>query len=353
MLVKPTPPQLLSDLRRLVPAMQERAASLDADAAYPTADMQAIRDLGLLAVPLTNPDAGLLCDILAILGQGNLSVGRLFEAHVNALQLVRIFGAADQLDRVAKDVADGHLFGLWVTDTPTDALILDGVVARGRKGPCSGAGHVTRALVTVETTAGTRMAIVTVDDTVHAEAMRGVLHGMRASASGTVRFDATPVLPGALIGQPGDYLQEPHLSTGAWRTSAVTLGGLNALVAATRDQLARKGHHEAPLQQDRFGRMLIAQETARLWTMSAAHQVGPGAVADQVAYVNLARIAVEAACLDAMRLAQRALGLGAFVQPNPVERLLRDLAVYLRQPAPDAVLTEAAYHALSARPSSA
>lgn len=49
-----------------------------------------------------------------------------------------------------------------------------------------------------------------------------------------------------------------------------------------------------------------------------------------------------------MRLAQRALGLAAFLRPNPVERLLRDLAVYLRQPAPNSVLTEAAHHALSA-----
>jgi alkylation response protein AidB-like acyl-CoA dehydrogenase len=94
--------------------------------------------------------------------------------------------------------------------------------------------------------------------------------------------------------------------------------------------------------------MLIAQETARLWTAAAAKRAesAKGPVADRVAYVNLARIAVETACLEAMQLAQRALGLAAFVRPNPVERLLRDLAVYLRQPAPDAVLTEAAHHGL-------
>ena len=94
--------------------------------------------------------------------------------------------------------------------------------------------------------------------------------------------------------------------------------------------------------------MLIAQETARLWTARAAEiaEHGTAPVPDQVAYVNLARIAVEAACLDAMRHAQRALGLAAMVAPHPAERLLRDLATYLRQPAPDMVLTEAAAHAL-------
>ena len=64
---------------------------------------------------------------------------------------------------------------------------------------------------------------------------------------------------------------------------------------------------------------------------------------DEVAAtVNLARIAVEHAALDAMRLVARSLGLSAFVAPDPIERIGRDLATYLRQPAPDETLTEAA-----------
>ncbi len=103
------------------------------------------------------------------------------------------------------------------------------------------------------------------------------------------------------------------------------------------------------MQQARFGEMLIAEETARLWTARAACTAErlEGAIADRVAYVNMARLAVEAACLDAIRLAQRSLGLAAFVRPNPVERLARDLGTYLRQPAPDAVLLEAGAHGLS------
>jgi hypothetical protein len=62
----------------------------------------------------------------------------------------------------------------------------------------------------------------------------------------------------------------------------------------------------------------------------------------RVATVGLARIAVEAACLDTMVWVQRSLGLSAFRQGNPVELLCRDLSTYLRQPAPDETLTEAA-----------
>jgi hypothetical protein len=34
--------------------------------------------------------------------------------------------------------------------------------------------------------------------------------------------------------------------------------------------------------------------------------------------------------------------LAAFLEANPVERIMRDLGTYLRQPAPDEALTEAA-----------
>ncbi|GAV36515.1 hypothetical protein ROTAS13_04202 [Roseomonas sp. TAS13] len=72
------------------------------------------------------------------------------------------------------------------------------------------------------------------------------------------------------------------------------------------------------------------------------------AAARVVAYVDLARGAVERAGLAAMELAQRSIGLGAFLRPAPVERIARDLATYLRQPGPDRALTSAAQHALAA-----
>ncbi len=46
--------------------------------------------------------------------------------------------------------------------------------------------------------------------------------------------------------------------------------------------------------------------------------------------------------MDALQCVQRSLGLAAFMHGNPVERLGRDLATYLRQPAPDEALDEAA-----------
>ena len=219
------------------------------------------------------------------------------------------------------------------------------------KSPCSGAGHATHAVITVETAAGTRLASVALHSAAAIQSFRGKLPGMRAAVNGAAQFDGVPLPEDAVFGPPGAYLREPDLSTGAWRTSAVTLGGLDALIDAARTALINRGHAGFLLQQDRFGRIAIAQETARLWAHRAAHRACDhhGSVADRVAYVNLARIAVETACLDVMHHVQRALGLGAFIRPGQVERLLRDLSVYLRQPAPDAVLTEAGLHELNRR----
>ncbi len=324
--------------------MQDRAGALDAEERFPDADLAALAETGVLQASYEDNSA--LLAVLRALGRGNLSAGRLFEAHVNAALLIARYGSAGVQARHRRDVAIGQLYGLWVTDSgPAVARVAK--VLHGAKGPCSGAGYAMRAVITVDETDGTHLAVLAAESCV-VTPLRGILTGMRASMNGVVSLEGQHLADSALFGQPGDYLREPMLSTGAWRTSAVTLGGLDALLTAAAHQLRKKGHDSALMQQDRFGRLKIAQETARLWTERAAQLSDDEALPaqDRVAYVNLARIAVETACLEAMQLVQRALGLGAFVKPNPVERILRDLSVYLRQPAPDAVLTEAGLYCM-------
>lgn len=336
-----------------------RAAMLDATGAFPAEDIALLRNTSLPVAPLPHALGGAgagtepagcatILGLLRALGAGNLAVARLFEAHVNVVRLVTRFGTPAQAALLARRCHEGAFYGLWVTDAPGAALRLDGGVLSGTKSPCSGAGSLRHALVTVQAGDDVRMALLDLTGSEPVVPLGARLLGMRASGNGSVQLDGMPLAPDAMVGAAGDYLREPDFSTGAWRTMAATLGGMDALVAEVRSQLRVRGHHEFPLQQARFGEMLIAQETAALWTRAAADraEAGVGPAADQVAYVNLARIAVEAACLDLVRGAQRALGLSALMQPNPVERLLRDLMTYLRQPAPDLVLTEAAQHAL-------
>ncbi len=343
---------MLERVRAYLPEMLSHGAEFDAGARFPDADMAALREAGVLAAPVperlgglgagTEPGgAALALALLRLFGRGNLSVARLFEAHLNALRLVARFGSTEQVAAAAADALAGHRFGLWVTDDPAAPIRWEGGSLVGRKGPSSGAGHCSRALVTVATADGIRMAIVALTGAERVVAVAG-LQGMRAAANGTVTLDGARVL--FWLGAAGDYLREPDFSCGAWRGSAAAAGGLEALVEAVAEGLRRKGQAEAPMQLARFGAMVIARDTAVMWAKRAA-MLAEAETADEgarLAMVNLARTAVEAACLDAIRDAQRSLGLGAFIAPSPVERLVRDLGTYLRQPAPDAVLLEAA-----------
>ena len=71
-----------------------RADAYDEDSAYPTADVVALHESGLLAAVLPSKfgEAGLsglsLSEVLQSIGSGSLPLGRLFEGHVNAIELV-------------------------------------------------------------------------------------------------------------------------------------------------------------------------------------------------------------------------------------------------------------------------
>jgi hypothetical protein len=339
----------------LVPWMHERAAALDEKAAFPDAEIAALRDAGILALDLPIEQEGRpeIIDQLAVvlmeMGAGNLSVGRIVEAHFNARHLVARYGTRAQRERTDDDVRSGHLFALWVTDPPANGLRMerarDGIRLDGAKQFCSAASYATRALVTARDELGAAyMLVVSLGHGERVRPLAAPLQGMRAAVTGAVDF--TGCTADYCLGDTGDYLREPDFSAGAWRGSAVATGGLRSLVALAIEQLQAVGRFDTPHHLQRMGGAMIACETTRHWVRAVARIAeDPRAdPAQAVAYTGLARIAVESACLDAMPVVQRSLGLSAFRVGNPVERICRDLGTYLRQPAPDEVLTEAAAH---------
>ena len=251
--------------------------------------------------------------------------------------------------RHAADLAlAGQLFGLWVTDAPdAQVRLTEEFVLHGMKAPCSGAGDVRHALITARLPSGeTRMVMIGPVPLQNADPSGWVMQGMRAARNGSLIMEGIGVAASALIGSDGDYLREPDFSAGAWRGTAVALGGLEALVAEMRATLVDRDRAADAHQRVRIGEALIALETARMWVHRAAllGEASDGDAGDIANTVNLARIAVETAGLDIIRLVQRSLGLTAFRVGTLTELLLRDLATYLRQPAPDVVLEEAAAH---------
>ncbi|WP_419730434.1 acyl-CoA dehydrogenase family protein [Lichenicola sp.] len=340
-------------------ALDAEAGRLDRDGGFPEQGFEVLRQADALVAPLprrhggqglgSEPDGALgMLLLLRTIGRGNLSLGRLYEGHVNALKLIVRYGTDTQVAAAAADVRDGHVFGIWVTEGADPVRLFEtaeGFRLSGEKLFASGACTLTRPLITAQPDVGPpRLVVAKLGPDRNASPTIGGLCGMRGAVTGRCSFEGLAVSPEQLIGAPGDYLRQPEFSAGAWRGIAVALGGIDRLVDLLRAQLDGRGRASNPHQAVRIGEALIARETAAFWARRAALLAEGGAfeAGDVAGTVNLARIACEQAGLKVIELVQRGLGLQGFLQTNAAERAMRDLATYLRQPAPDETLVEAA-----------
>lgn len=354
------------------------ASAVDRNGAFPVREFKLIAEGGLLAAPLQRELGGLglgieasvtreLLILLKQIGRGNLSVGRVYEGHVNALQLVQTFGTREQIEQFAADARDRHkLFGVWNAEAEDGVKIIPTGSGRylleGSKTFASGSGYVERPFVNgVLPDGGWQMCIVPMDE-VHtvSDPSWWQPSGMRASASYKVDFSGVELDANALIGLPGDYYRQPWLTGGVIRFAAVQLGGAEALFNATRQYLQDLERAKDPAQSARIAKMAIAIESGNLWLRGAAELVAnyapvfggyptiPNEHSDMiVAYTNMVRTAIEQICVDVMQLSERSIGTRGLLPPHPMERIVRDLTLYLRQPAFDAALGNVGQYALS------
>lgn len=359
------------------------ASAIDCQGAFPAEEFKLIASSGLLAVPLPREHGGLglgteaggtlqLLMLLKQLGRGNLSVGRVYEGHINALQLIHTFGTPEQMKACAADARDRHkIFGVWNAEAEDGVKIIpigDGRYRlEGSKTFASGSGYVERPFVNGVLPDGSwQMCIVPMDEVrTVADPSWWQPSGMRASASYKVDFSGVELNSFALIGAPGDYHRQPWLSGGVIRFASVQFGAAEVLFNLTREYLRDLNRTGDPYQQARVGKMAIAIESGNLWLRSAAaivdeyapvfggYPTSPNEKANMlVAYANMVRTAIEGICIDVMQMTERSVGTRGLLPPNPIERIVRDLTLYLRQPAFDAALANVGQYASSLDPAS-
>lgn len=287
-----------------------------------------------------------LFDTLRAIGAADLSLGRIFEGHVNALQLIVAYGAPDVAAQARADAAAGLTFGVWSTE-PAPGVTLhpleDGRVRlEGAKSFATGAGEIERALIPVRRPDGAKqLVLVPLDDSrARADTTGWRVRGMRGTVSGLFDFGGTVLDAEALVGGPGDYEREPRFSAGAWRFCAVQLGAAEALVQLLRDGMVG-GRGNEPVGRARFIRVLAAVRGAGVWVARAAQATERGEE-DAVALTLMARGLVEEAGLAAMEAVARGLGTASFFENARADRITRDLGLYLRQPDPDGARDRAA-----------
>ncbi len=333
------------------------AAACDRDGAFPAGAFAALHDAGLLSAPPLAPEQiGELLRLLADVGRGNLSVGRVFEGHVNALLLIRSYGTPEQIAHFDALAEAGEVLGVWNTDLPAAPLHAEDGWLQGAKNFASGVDGLGHAIVTVTQNGARRMLVVPLDGLPVDRSWWKPL-GMRASGSHVVDFSGLAIPPEWWLGDPDDYVRQPWFSAGAIRFAAVQTGGMHSVFDTMVKHLRETGRAGAPYQLHRIARCGIAVETGYAWLDRAAEawggaHDGTAASAGRVlAVANATRAGVEAGALSVLQEAEQAVGLAGLMAPHPLERQIRDLRTYLRQPNPDGALaalgqaiTDGAWH---------
>lgn len=352
-----------------------RAERHDREASFPADDFDDLFAAGLLAaaVPAEHGGGGLglrqgklwaLWQITRALARADLSLARCWEGHCNSLLLIDGLGSAEQQRRWFAGVRDaGERWVAWSGEPQSRApgevaatgtrlsRVSGGWVIEGSKVFATSAGAAQRAilLINAEGPGGARHAVGAPesllllacdlrDPSVSVDTDWWDPIGMRATVSHRVRFDRTFVAEADSIGAPGQYLRDGWQTAFAPHYAASFLGAAEAANEWALACIAAQGKAGDPYVQSRCGQMAVDLETAQLWLAHVAGLWALGRVgAAQQAGVR-ARYMVEHLAAATVDHAVRVCGARSLLRPSPVERIVRDLTLYLRHDNADHIL---------------
>ncbi|MFL9858645.1 acyl-CoA dehydrogenase [Paraburkholderia madseniana] len=274
---------------------------------------------------------------LAAVAARDLGLVKLFEGHADALAILAGPGALPP--------RAGSRWAVWAAQAPdarVEAVRVEGARVRlsGMQTWCSGAHAVTDALVVVWLDGEPWLAAVPVGGR-HIVASNERWHavGMRATASGDVRFDGVPAL---LVGEPHAYVRRPGFWYGGAGIAACWFGAAAGLARRLRDatavrpdphRLAHLGAADVALA----GAAALLRETALLIdgdsgaAVNAVRGANPDSNPDAHAAALRARLCVEAAVDTVLAAVGRALGASSYCRDAAFARALADLPVFVRQ----------------------
>jgi len=289
-----------------------------------------LRDLAAQgAFDLPRPGGGATRERFAALsrfGAEDLSVGRLAEAHTDALAIKTEAGL---------DHDPGVLLGVWASGGPSNRVVAEpfagGWRLHGRRSWCSGAALLDQALLTVDTGQEELLLAIALDDPrLVIDPTTWKTPALAASATASVNFDGVLVRGDGVVGGPGFYGDRPGFWAGSVGVAAVWAGGADGVLARLRHAAADDDPHALA--------HLGAAEVAS-WGMQAALAVAADEIdadprdARQLGVVRAltVRQLVERSCYEIIDRTGRALGPGPLVADRAYAQRVMDLQLYVRQ----------------------
>lgn len=261
---------------------------------------------------------------LVELAADDLCVGRLAEAHLDALAILAELGGSS--------APPGSRWAVWAAHPPQPALLAhetgDGWQLRGTKPWCSGARACTHALVSADAPDGYRLFAV---ELAAARPVAGTWHAVGMAGSDSLDVDLSGVAASP-VGGPGDYLDRPGFWHGAMAVAACWYGGAVGVGRALLEANARR-----PLSPHALAH-LGAVDSA-LSAISAGLAAAATSVDDDPrdlgggARLTAGRLRAqtERAATEVLDRVGRALGAGPLCRDPRHAALAADLPVYLRQ----------------------
>ena len=259
----------------------------------------------------------------------NISLGRLAEAHVDALQILR---------EANRQGIPGASYGVWAAEDPSCELRLvtqDGQSRLvGTKSFCTGAGFIDRALVTVRTP---EVLLLDLDIASNRDRFGIDVSGWCSpafadTATAVVDFAGLEVPSSAVVGGSGWYLDRPGFWNGACGPAACWAGGAQGIVAWAHTKLtaAAKPH---PIRDVAIGTLAALADQMDAVVAHAAHDID----ADPSDEVKARRRAlavrhnIERGCTSVLDVVGRIVGPRPLI--SDVQFQTRSLAVqlYIRQ----------------------
>ena len=266
--------------------------------------------------------------LLADLAREDVSLGRLAEAHADALQILREAG---------RPPSPGATYGVWAAEDPTLSLTLcrSGAtwVLEGTKVFCTGADLVDRALVTVRTP---QPMLIDVDLRTHrsridSDSSSWITPAFADTSTAVVRFRALELEPDPLVGPAGWYLERPGFWNGACGPAACWAGGAQGLI---RWALQRSAAGAANPLRDAAAGALSALASQMDGVLDHAGQAIDREPHDRLAAQIRAlqtRHCIERACNETIDRFGRAFGPRPLAFDADLHRRVLEVQLYIRQ----------------------
>ncbi len=351
-----------------------RADGYDRAAAFPAEDFEDLFRAGLHAPAVPEAYGGLglgpgrytyeLWMMTKELARADMSLARCWEGHVNSQVLLSALANEEQKARWFEGIVDrGDIWVAWSGEpqakVPGQASsfgthlrkVNGGYVLSGTKAYATSAGHARRAilLVNAEGPGGARHASGPSDQLLLLTCDLGDPRvtfdsswwnpiGMRATVSYLVRFDDLFIAAEDLIGRPGQYLNEGWQTRFSPHYASTFLGGAEAAYEYALESIKKQRREGDPYVIHRIAQMSLNLETAHLWLRYVADLWDTGRTDEAKVAGIRARYLLEKLAMEILDHCVRACGARSLVKPSPVERIYRDLSIYVRHDNGDQIL---------------